>query len=403
MGDMSNLERALGPYEKELRSQERLRKVLGVRSVDQPTYERYVTGTVGRYDRRRIASQTLKPDNPFGEEFRARFKAKTGFEHYRDRLPHSELERDDRVGQSLSKALRRLYHEYHPERNPLPITPPEGKVDASDRRLITRLVKKVALLLGAEMVRVTKLDQRWVYEGIEIEHKYAIVCVVPHNRSLIDTAPSHLAQAAVSDTYCRLKVTTTQLADFIRSMGYDAVARETLNVNPEMLMIPVAIDAGVGEYSRCGRVLSPEFGSNMRLKAVTTDLPLEIDPPISFGVHEFCMACDSCAVYCPPQAIPYGEPADSPPTIHGNPGYRKWYVNAEKCITFFAANKKKWTTCAGRCISVCPWTHERNLFHNAVRWLAIHSPHQLRKLLVSADKRFYKRSRVIPMGRRNHP
>ena len=50
----------------------------------------------------------------------------------------------------------------------------------------------------------------------------------------------------------------------------------------------------------------------MRLKAVTTELPLLPDKPISFGTHEFCMACESCAKYCPPGAVPKGEPTDLP-------------------------------------------------------------------------------------------
>ena len=61
------------------------------------------------------------------------------------------------------------------------------------------------------------------------------------------------------------------------------VYRETLGyASPELLMVPLAIDAGIGEFSRNGRCLSPEFGTNMRLKAVTTDLPLIADKPISF-------------------------------------------------------------------------------------------------------------------------
>jgi len=44
--NMEKLEKALQPYEKELRRQERFRRSLGVREVDQPTYLRYITGPV---------------------------------------------------------------------------------------------------------------------------------------------------------------------------------------------------------------------------------------------------------------------------------------------------------------------------------------------------------------------
>ena len=390
---MDKLEKALRPYESRLQAQEKFRRFLRVREVDHPTYERYIIGPIERFDRRKNAFMTLMPDNPFGGEFRKRFKEMTGHDHWRNPLPYGELEPEDRIGQSLSAASWRLCNEYLPE--PLPLTPPEGRFEVTDKAWATRLIKKVALLFGAEMVRITKVDPRWVYQGIEIPHSYAIVIAVSHGRSLNDTAPSHFSWMSATDTYSRLKFIATQLTDFIRGLGYDAAYRETLGWNPEMLMVPMAIDAGVGEFSRNGRVLSPEFGINMRLKSLTTDFPLEVDKPISFGVHQFCMVCENCATYCPIQAIPYGPPTDIPPTIHNNPGFKKWYIKADKCLIFWAANKKKWLSCGGRCISVCPWNKPIHSFHNLVRWTAIHSPSIVKKMLVWSDRVFYRRKKGI--------
>ncbi|MDI7258550.1 MAG: reductive dehalogenase domain-containing protein [Thermodesulfobacteriota bacterium] len=304
------LEEALLPYELQLQAQERLRKSLGVKEVARPTYEKYITGPIERFDRRKNAFMTLMPDNPFGEEFREKFKARTGYEDWKIPPSYSQLELEDRIGMSLATATRRPCFEYHPV--PLPVTPPEGQTEVKDRAWMSRLIKKVGLFLGADMVRITKVDQRWVYQGIEIPHSHAIMIVVSHARSLNHTAPSYFSWASTADAYARLKFITTQLTDFICGLGYDAMYRETLGHNTEMLIVPMAIDAGVGEFARNGRVLSPEYGTNMRMKAVTTDLPLEADKPISFGTHEFCMACENCAIYCPPQAIPFGPPQDPP-------------------------------------------------------------------------------------------
>ncbi|MBW1780756.1 MAG: reductive dehalogenase [Deltaproteobacteria bacterium] len=389
----NKLEAALLPYEKQLKAQEKLRRRLGVKEVDQPTYEKYITGPIERFDRRKNAFMTIMPDNPFGKEFRKQFKARTGHDHWMDPLPYSELESEDRIGQSLSAASWRLCNEYFPKT--LPVTPLDGRLEISDRAWITRLIKKAALMFGAEMVRITKVDPRWVYQDIHISHKYAIIVVVSHERSLNNTAPSHFSWLSATNTYSRLKFISTQLADFICGLGYDAAYRETLGWNPEMLMVPTAIDAGVGEFARNGRVLSPEFGINMRLKPVTTDLPLEVDKPISFGVHEFCTACEHCATFCPANAIPFGEPTDVPPTIHNNPGFRKWFIRADRCLTFWAANKRKWLSCGGRCISVCPWNKPLVIQHNMVRWLAIHAPAIIKKTLVWGDKVVYRRKKSI--------
>ncbi len=385
--NMTILEKALLPYERKLQAQERLRRLLGVRQVDRPTYERYITSRIERFDRRKTAFMALTPDNPFGEAFRKRFKARTGHDHWRDRLPYSELAPEDRIGQSLASASWRPCNEYLPE--PLPVTPSEGRVGGTNKGWMAQLIKKVALLLGAEMVGITELDQRWVYKDVEITHTYAIVVVVSHVRSLNNTAPSYFSWASATEAYSRLKFIATQLTDFIRGLGYDAMYRETLGWNPEILMVPLAIDAGIGEFSRKGRVLSPEFGTNMRLKAVTTDLPLKVDKPISFGVHDFCMVCENCATYCPAKANPFGPPMDVPPTIHNNPGFRKWYVNVERCVKFWAANKKKWLSCGGRCITVCPWNKPLTPFHNMVRWVATQGSTAVKKMLVRSDNVIY--------------
>ncbi len=390
---MRKLEKALLPYEKRLKAQERFRRWLGVKEVERPTYERYITGTIERFDRERNAFMCLAPDNPYGEKFRKRFKAVTGHDHWREPLPYSELEPEDRIGQSLSLAGWRLCNEYFPET--LPVTPPQGRFQLDDPAWNSRLIKKVAMFFGAELVRITEIDQRWVYQDIDIPHRYAIVVVVSHDRAMNNTAPDHLSWTSAVDTYSRLKFITTQLADFICGLGYEAAYRETLGWDPEILMVPLAMDAGVGEFARNGRVLSPEFGINMRTKPVTTDLPLAVDKPISFNTHDFCMACEHCAIYCPANAIPFGEPTPEPPTIHNNPGFCKWWVRADRCLIFWAADKKRTRSCGGRCIAVCPWNKPRVPFHNFVRWEAMRLPTAGKKFLVWGDKVAYHRKKSI--------
>ena len=342
-----------------------------------------------------MAFLCMRPDNPHGAELRKKFKARTGHDHYISPLPYQELDYEDRIGRAMADDGYRICSEFDPR--PFPVTPPAGRFEIEDRVWISRLIKKVGLMFGADVVRITELDQRWQYLDIDIPHKYAIVAAVQHKASLINLAPSYFSWASSTDVYSRLKLITTQLTDFIRGLGYDAMYRETRGGGePELNMVPIALDAGVGEFCRTGRVLSPEFGNNMRLKAVTTDLPLQTDKPISFGTHDFCMACESCAKYCPSGAIPKGEPSEEIPNpVHNNPGFCKWWIDAEKCIIFWGMNKRKWPSCGGRCIAVCPWNKPMNWFHNSVRWLAIHAPHSVKKFLVWGDEIAYRRKKQI--------
>jgi ferredoxin len=329
---MDRLEKALLPYEKQLQSQEKFRRLLGVKEVDQPTYQRYVTGPIERFEKTRMAFLCMRPDNPHGEELRRKFKAHTGCDHYLSPLPYGELDYEDRIARAMADASYRACMEYNP--TPFPLTPPEGRFEIKDRVWVSRLIKKVGLMYGADIVRITNLDQRWVYKEVDITHKYAVVVAVKHKPSLNDLASSYFAWGATADSYSRLKLIATQLTDFIRGLGYDAMYRETRGGGePELNMVPMALDAGIGEFCRTGRVLSPEYGNNMRLKAVTTDLHLMPDKPISFGTHDFCMACESCSKFCPPGAIPKGKPTEERPNpLHNNRGFRKWWINAEKCI-----------------------------------------------------------------------
>ena len=117
--DLSQLEKGLLVYEKRLKRQELRRKMLGVKDVHQPTYERYITGPVKRYSRGKNAFALLSPKNPLGEEFRATYLKRTGATSSSRSLPMSKLGVEDRINQSLGQAAWRLCKEYHPE--PVPI------------------------------------------------------------------------------------------------------------------------------------------------------------------------------------------------------------------------------------------------------------------------------------------
>lgn len=225
MTNMERLEKALLPYEKKLAAQEKFRKLLGVKEVEQPTYLRYITGPVARFEKKRMAFLALRPDNPYGEEIRKKFKVQTGYDRHLIAPAYEELEEEDRIARSISQAVTRACGNYEPE--PFPVTPLEGRLEVKDEAWMSRLIKKAGLMFGADIVRITELDQRWVYKEGNIPHKYAIICAVQHKPSFLDLAPSYFSQASGGDAYSRLKIITTQLTDFIRGLGYDAMYRET--------------------------------------------------------------------------------------------------------------------------------------------------------------------------------
>ena len=137
---MDKLEKALRPYEKKLRRQERLRRILGVKEVDRPTYQRYVTGPIERFEKTRMAFLCMRPDNPYGDELRKKFRERTGYDHYLTPLPYEELDYEDRIGRAMADASYRCCAEYNPK--PFPVTSPEGRLECDRQGLDVPARKK---------------------------------------------------------------------------------------------------------------------------------------------------------------------------------------------------------------------------------------------------------------------
>lgn len=57
--DVHQLEEALFPYEKILRAQEKRRKLLGVKEIDKPTYEKYIIAPIERFKRQKNPMATM--------------------------------------------------------------------------------------------------------------------------------------------------------------------------------------------------------------------------------------------------------------------------------------------------------------------------------------------------------
>ena len=236
-------------------------------------------------------------------------------------------------------------------------------IDVDSVEDVTNKVKLAARMFGAGMVGICRIDERWVYthnynrktgENKELDlpgsMKYAILLVIPMDYRLSKTFPAALSGAATGLGYATGLNCGNTLAQFITNLGYGAVA----SLNDTALNIPMAIEAGLGEYGRHGLLISRDYGPNVRIAKVFTDLPLLPDKPVEFGVKQFCEICNKCASSCPVKAIPHGAPSDVPPNFSSSKGIKKWTVNAEKCFKFWVGMN---TDCA-ICIRVCPYNKD---------------------------------------------
>ena len=270
--------------------------------------------------------------------------------------------------------------------------PPEPSAFPIDPKEATERIKGFARHLGADLVGVCRLDTRWAYSHrgeilfdnwddwgtkIPLPLPFAIVIAVEMHADLVRGAPHTPSVVESGVNYAKGAYISTILARFIAQLGYPAVAQHLRHY--DLVLVPVAVDAGLGELGRFGYLITKEFGPRVRLAAVTTSLPLVPDKPVDLGAQEFCARCLKCADACPSDSIPRGE------KLVFN-GVEKWKLDEEGCFDYWG---KVGTDC-NICMAMCPYSRSNRSFHRLARWMVAKSP-LARALLPAVDDVIYGR------------
>lgn len=197
--------------------------------------------------------------------------------------------------------------------------------------------------------------QTW---GHETDQTYAtaIVIVVPMRVEMLKKAPTSAVIQESARKYVEAAKISNILAAFLRSFGYRARAHN--DANYEVLCVPAAVEANLGELGRMGIFMHRVHGPCVRLAVVTTDLVLPDTParPPLF-MSQFCRICKKCADNCPSGSITRGDEQESR-------NFRHWSILQEKCFSYW---KTVGSDC-GLCIGVCPYTKPDSPVHRLVRF-----------------------------------
>lgn len=96
-------------------------------------------------------------------------------------------------------------------------------------------------------------------------------------------------------------------ANILKSHGYKAIPQTVNKVvvdsNDHRSQLPhktVATRSGIGWIGKCALLVTPEFGSAVRLTSVVTDAALKVGSPIN---DSRCGNCDRCMINCPAEAV----------------------------------------------------------------------------------------------------
>lgn len=358
----------------------------GYLEVEKPPYE--IVGTLERFNERENV-QARKEYEPGTREWELFYTLHPEWEEgdqavrKRPGLGMVGSSLDGLLVAALGMAIQQLSCEEVVDGPSLPVRQELDPRQAADK------VKGLAYFLGADLVRTGPLNPAWIYShvgrwqmsgavsgtAIELDHPHAISIAVSMDQELVRCGPVLPNMIGTLRVYQRLAVISATLASYLRMLGYSARAHNLWDY--QVLCVPVAVDAGVGELSRSGFIINREMGNAFRLATVTTDLPLGHDRPVDLGVREFCQECKICADYCPSGAI----------TRRGQQvvrGVKKWVINDQACFDYWC---KTGTDC-GLCIAVCPWNKKLGLSHEAGRRVAVKGKWGA-KALLALERIFY--------------
>src|SRR5208283_1761096 len=135
---------------------------------------------------------------------------------------------------------------------------------------------------GADDVGVAPMRAEHVFEGHDVpSFRWMIVIAVEQDYEAMKDTPSMRSLVEITRQYARGTRAAKGLANWLRGQGYDAFPYGGPMAG-SFLLIPPAIEAGLGELGKHGSMIHRKFGANFRLACVLVDGGQ--NPRISGGV-----------------------------------------------------------------------------------------------------------------------
>jgi len=215
-------------------------------------------------------------------------------------------------------------------------------------------------------------------EPIDPEPAKAIVVALDSHRDTVDgsSGDDWITGASSLSDQLRSAELASLLAAHIRQLGFRAEAHS--EAAGSVRHQPLQLAAGLGELSRIGEVVvNPFIGPLSATAVVTTDMGLQVDSPVDFGLQDICSSCKRCARECPADAITFGERKMFD-------GVEQWTRDFEKCTTYVLDNPAG-SGCT-RCAKVCPFDAPDTVSQRLWVRAAIAVPLLRRRFIERADR-----------------
>jgi len=240
----------------------------------------------------------------------------------------------------MFKGIQKARIDYKKEIKDLP-----QEIKTAPEELWDEIIRR-AKSLGIDLIGFAPIDENLIFEndyvgGIELLYENGIVLGMEMDYDAINTAPNPPAGLESLRIYAELGEATNQLADFIRSKDYRAIACHPLG--GPILYPAMAVKANMGEIGSQGLLITKKFGPRQRLSLISINAgPLPENKHEEFDISKFCEKCRRCINFCPVNAI-----LDEP-IVNENGTITR--IDSEKCFEYFYE-----TTGCSVCIEKCPF------------------------------------------------
>lgn len=222
-----------------------------------------------------------------------------------------------------------------------------------EKTMIAEELKKSLYASGAALVGFA--DMRNVPSS-PLPYGVCVALPVPVNIVReIEEGPTLAYWYTYQDLNARLDSIITDGAEFLKSLNYSAIPITTGYVRQdEQRRTPlpyktVATRAGMGWIGKSCLLVTPEYGSAIRISVLLTDAPLDCGTPVS---ESKCGSCELCKTHCPAQALTG--------TLWSAGTDREEILETETCVDVIRKRMKERTgidsTLCGKCFVVCPYT-----------------------------------------------
>jgi len=184
----------------------------------------------------------------------------------------------------IHRLITRLFWQDRQRIGPVAFREPERlEPDAAAER-----IKAWAREAGASLVGITPLTEQMRYHDFDQRWANAICIGIPMDREDMVHTPSLRSGVEIQNAYIEANRIAIAVAAKIRALGWPA--RASTHISPdatEVLHIPVALGAGLGQLGKHGSLLTREHGSNVRLAVILTDLPATADGAVDIEAEDF--------------------------------------------------------------------------------------------------------------------